>query len=134
MAEFNQSQYQDLIDASLRRPLTPAEEADLRRFAAAQPEGLPELEADLRLAQCLRELRDAPISSNFTSALLRQIEREPTEAGAPARWWSSWSFLPGLRYATAVLVAALLALLSYQQYAGAARASRARQIAEVTAL
>lgn len=98
--------YQRLRETGWRRPLTEAEQAELRAWLTAHPEHQTDAEADAVLSQALVNLPDAPMPSNFTARVLQAIEREAqTSSNAarrtPAPWWRV--FIPRIAVA-AILV------------------------------
>lgn len=104
--------YQRLRELSWRRPLTTAEQAELRAWLVVHPEAQAETEAESKLTQALARLPDAPVPSNFTARVWQSIERDdatPGRATKPlAAWW--WRvFLPRFAMATVVVGAGLLA-------------------------
>jgi len=109
---MNDSDYNRLREESRRRPLTPAEEADLRAWLATHPELRADWDADLALTKMLDRLPDAPVPSNFTARVLRQVECESATVSRGQR--SSWnwlrSLLPKAAIAAVVLSAGLLAV------------------------
>ncbi len=87
--------YQRLRELGWRRPLTAAEEAELRAWLVGHPEAQAEAEAELGLSQALARLPEAPVPSNFTARVWQAIDRDaatPRPAGGLqlARWWRSW--------------------------------------------
>ena len=95
--------YERLREIGWRRPLTDAEQAELREWLAAHPEYQADAEVEAALTQAMTKLPDAPMPSNFTSRVLQAVERETqaTErAIRPARspWWRG--FIPRLAVAT----------------------------------
>jgi hypothetical protein len=96
---------QKWCEIAWRRPLTPAEQADLHAWLAAHPEFEAEAKAEAALSVALARLPDAPVPSNFNARVLRQIEAEARAAGPflrpPPAWWRRfWPQLAG----TAVVV------------------------------
>ena len=73
---MNDSFYKDLVEASWRRRLTPAEEAQLQSYLAIHPEKQAEWEKEAFLNDSLRQLPDAPLASNFTAQVMLAVERE----------------------------------------------------------
>jgi len=103
--------YQRLLELSWRRPLTAAEQAELRAWLAVHPEAQVEAETEAALSQALARLPDAPVPSNFTTRLWQTIERDhATLVRAPAlrpTWW--WRVLvPRFAVATVVVGSGLL--------------------------
>jgi hypothetical protein len=73
--------YKRLREASWRRELTDAERAELRAYLAEHPEAQTDWEAETGLNAGLKQLPNAPVSSNFTSRVLQAVERESVAAG-----------------------------------------------------
>ncbi|MBI4660190.1 MAG: hypothetical protein HY735_15225 [Verrucomicrobia bacterium] len=103
------------------------------------PEGVPHREPaweeEIRLNEILRRLPDAPLSSNFTARVLREVERElQASARRPglAKWgrfaevlrWSGWG--PKL---VALAAIASVASISIYQHRIAVREEMARSVA-----
>ena len=66
--------YQRLRELGWRRPLTAAEQVELRIWLAAHPEAQAEAEAEAALNQALTRLPAAPVPSNFTARVWQAIE------------------------------------------------------------
>jgi anti-sigma factor RsiW len=100
--------YQRLREIGWRRPLTAAEQVELRKWLAAHPEAQAEVESDEMLNAALVKLPDAPMPSNFTARVLQHIERETAaeRRGVPSRQSSKlWRvFLPRFAVATVLVV------------------------------
>jgi len=108
--------YERLREIGWRRPLTDAEQAELRQWLTAHPERWPDVEAEAALTQAVARLPDAPVPSNFTARVMQAIELE----NQPARragdrsfipWWHR--FFPRLAVATIVVG---LSGVSYWRY------------------
>ena len=119
--------FQRWRDISWQRPLTPAEQAELRSWLAVHPEAQADWETEAALAEALTRLPDVPVASNFTARVLQAVEREQASP-QPRRlerlrrlWQGTW--LPRLAAAAMVLG---LGLLSYQAIESAQRQERAR--------
>ena len=98
--------YERLREIGWRRPLTEAEQAELRQWLEAHPEHQAEAEAEAGLTRILAGLPDAPMPSNFTARVLQAIERETqvterTAPRAPGFWWRK--LLPRLGIAAVVV-------------------------------
>jgi len=122
-----------LRETNWRRPLTPAEAAELRAWLAAHPEARADWEAEARLNTALGRLPDAPVPSNFTALVLTAVERDAAVA-APRRgprwqiWlWSSW--VPRAAFAALVLGAGGFA---YRHNLTVRRLNLARSVAAVS--
>lgn len=132
---MNESFYKDLVEASWRRRLTPAEEAELQSYFAIHPDKQAEWEEEVTLNDSLRHLKDAPLASNFTAQVMLALERETAAKVAtedPYTFWERFSAGAGAllrRYAPRLAGAALLLGTSYfgiQQY----QAYTQRQVTE----
>lgn len=98
--------YQKLREKAWRRPLTEAEQAELRTWLANHPEAQAEAETDGALSHLLARLPEAPMPSNFTARVLQAIEAEAAidqrAAGKPSvPWWRV--LLPRLAVATIIV-------------------------------
>ncbi len=103
--------YQRLRELSWRRPLTAAEQAELRAWLVVHPGAQVEAEAEAALSEALARLPDAPVPSNFTARVWQTIERDDTTkvratVPRPAWWWRV--IVPRLAVVTAVVGAGLL--------------------------
>lgn len=79
MKEANMLNYQDIKELSWKRPLNAAEQAQLDHYLAAHPEARAEWQQDALLSRSLRRLPNVPVSSNFTSLVLQQVQRAPAK-------------------------------------------------------
>ena len=125
-----------LRDLSWRRKLTEAEEAQWRTILAAHPEFQADWEQDTGLSQLLEQLPNVPVASNFTSRVLRAVEREAMGRSPMttvwSRWrWSSWGWLPK---AVVAAFAVSIGLLGYHQYRVALRAQIAQSLPKVSSV
>jgi anti-sigma factor RsiW len=98
--------YERLREIGWRRPLTEAEQAELREWLATHPEHHSDAEVEAALTQALANLPEAPMPSNFTSRVLQAVERETqaTERGprpVRATWWRA--FIPRIAVATLIV-------------------------------
>ncbi|HEY5910491.1 MAG TPA: hypothetical protein VJA21_07780 [Verrucomicrobiae bacterium] len=80
-----------LREASWRRKLTPAEEAQLQSLLAAHADARADWAAEAALNGALNRLPAAPVPSNFTARVLDAVERE-TRTPAKTRHFG-WSWL-----------------------------------------
>ena len=102
---MNESEYQTLIEASWRRPLTGGEQAQLDRWLAAHPQRQRECELDEPLNDALVRLPDAPVSSNFTSLVMQAVAREQAAVARQPGLLDAvrgWFHLPAPRLAWAL--------------------------------
>lgn len=129
MSEFT---YHELAALAVRRPLTPAEQAQLEAVLAEYPEWRGTWDEDAALNAALRALPPVPVSTNFTTRVVEAAERIPPPRRTPAPiGWVRW--LGALRYgwqgATVLLTLGGL-LLGYEALArhqGRAELARALQ-------
>lgn len=109
--------YQTLLETSWRRELTPDEQAQLEAWLSTHPENRAGWQADRALNGFLRQLPNAPLSSNFTAQVLRAAQAEQARRAARSSvfaWWEDWGrlFLPKAAWAG---VAVLLSVAAVQQ-------------------
>ena len=120
MVKMNSERYQEIVEASWRRSLTPSEEAELQLHLAANPEQQAEWEDDLALSHAMANLREAPVASNFTAQVLSAIDREVAGERASrkgidyAGWFRRW--FPQLATASVLLITGLTGLNFYQAH------------------
>jgi anti-sigma factor RsiW len=124
-----------ITDAMQRDRLNAQQEAQLQAYLASHPEQRTVWDEDLALNHLLRQVPDAPVSSNFTAQVLQALASEHRTA-APIRWaiWSrvlSAGWVPKLAAAMAVLC---FGLLTYQQHQALGRKEIARSVAEISKL
>ena len=115
-------------EASWRRPLTPAEAAELHSWLSAHPADAADWEAEIELSQALRQLPEAPVSSNFTARVLAEATHLQSASGRRTRsarpWWLS--LVPRMAVATLLVATGLAA---YHQHQVARRERIARDLA-----
>ncbi len=128
--------YQKWQEISWRRPLTGAEQADLRAWLIAHPEAPADVEADAVLSAALKKLPDAPLPSNFTARVLQAVEREAVGEKTPAPRGGSWwrRLLPRLALASLVLVSGGLFYRHNQDSQREQMTQAARQVATAPSL
>jgi hypothetical protein len=118
---MNDSELNELREASWRRKLTPAEELRVQAFLSANAAAQAEWEDDLALTRQLQELPNAPVSSNFTSLILQAVEaetgQEPRSISLETRWrgWLS-GFLPRLALAALVVTLGIGLFFQHQEH------------------
>jgi hypothetical protein len=108
---MNESDYNELREASWQRKLTAAEDAALQAWLAEHPGSQADRDSDLRLSELLERLPDAPVPSNFTARVLQAVERDASAESRPvvSRWsWVLRSLLPKAAAAAVVLTVAML--------------------------
>jgi hypothetical protein len=77
---MNEHEQNELWERSLRDQLTPGEQAKLEAWLALRPDLSAQWEEEKALCQLMRQLPDAPISSNFTSQVLQAVALEERAA------------------------------------------------------
>jgi hypothetical protein len=120
--------YERLREASWRRKLTPAEEAELRLQLDQHPELFREWESQRELTEVLARLQNAPVPSNFTARVLAEAQREtrqPSRSEAWGSWHARLRWLPRLAVASVVLAAGLI---SYEHVQDSRRKERAESV------
>ncbi len=122
--------YERLRELSWRRPLTPAEEQELRAWLAAHPEAQAEWETEADLNRALERLPSAPVPSNFTSRVLQAVERESRRTEATPRWkaWLRLRWLPRLALVSMALTAGLI---GYHHWVDVSRVETGRSVSLV---
>ena len=127
--------YQRLLEISWRRELTAAEAAELQALLAAHPELQKQWGEEANLNELLEALPVAPVPSNFTSRVLRELDRHTAvEARMPGRArWQFWNWrmpwLPRAGFAAIVLGSGVLA---YHQHTIAVRQELGRDLAKLS--
>ncbi|HEY3913908.1 MAG TPA: hypothetical protein VGN61_05425 [Verrucomicrobiae bacterium] len=127
--------YQNLRETGWRRVLSPAEEERLRAIVAAKPTLRTECETDAALNRLLDRMPAARVSSNFTARVMdaaRRAEKAPAwgDRLAPFRWLSR-NWMPRVALGLGVVCCGVL---SFQEGVVIQRASRARELANVSRL
>jgi anti-sigma factor RsiW len=129
---MNEPDYSPLREKNWRRPLTPAERAELRRWLAAHPEEQGDWQAEAELSKFLTALPDVPVPSNFTARVLQEVERQKGERrGGAYSWdWFVRLVLPRVEVTAAVLVTT--GVLTVHQHETVQRIRLARSVAVVS--
>ena len=125
--------HHEFLRKELQDKLSPEEQARLRK-ALAERTGSESAEEEFGLNRLLRQLPDVPLSSNFTSLVLRRAERESRARPLPswAFWpptWTSWDWIRG---SATVLVLLGVGGLSVYQYQLSRRQQFARNVATIS--
>ncbi len=116
---MNEASYRELVQASWRRSLTPAEEAELQAYLAVHPEQSSEWENEAALNDFLRQIPEAPpVSSNFTALVMQRIEtqeRITARPASPVHWWAGWlrRLTPKLATAGVLLICSVVGVQQY---------------------
>ncbi|HEY1170973.1 MAG TPA: hypothetical protein VGH19_06340 [Verrucomicrobiae bacterium] len=77
MSEHEQN---ELWEKSLRSQLTPEEKGRLEAHLAERPDLRVQWEEEMAVFQAVREMPDAPVSSNFTSLVMQAVAAEARHA------------------------------------------------------
>ena len=130
------SVYQRLREIGWRRPLTEAEQAELRAWLAAHPEQQADAEADAVLSRALAKLPNAPVPSNFTARVLQAIEYESqsserTNTKTVVPWWRV--LVPRFAVATVVVGVGIVIYQHNQNIKQAELAVTAKELVTVAA-
>jgi anti-sigma factor RsiW len=126
-----------LREANWRRPLTQAEEAQLKAWLEAHPEARPDCEIEKQLGHALQQLPDAPVPSNFTALVLQAVERESNRPNRiPVQgqtWWKRWRWAAAQTALGAALM--LSGLFAYQRVQSHRRAAEfAESVAAISSI
>jgi anti-sigma factor RsiW len=115
--------------------LPPHEEAELQAYLLAHPEQQATWEEDLGLNRLLRQLPDAPVSSNFAAQVMQAVRDEqraqrirPSSRLPVWQWLTAGGWLPRVAALGCVVTASLIAFHEHQL---AARRELARDMAKL---
>lgn len=132
--QMNQPDPSKFREINWRRPLSDAEQAELRAVLAKNPGALADLEMETELTRALAKLPNAPVSSNFTARVLQAVELEAKRGAChPENSFLAWlrlGWLPKFAFATLLVCAGLA---GYQRHTIVARARLANEVAAVSA-
>jgi len=110
----NDAFFSKLCEASWRRKLTEAEQAELSAWLAANSEARADWERESALNAALTRLPDVPVPSNFTAQVLQAVDREESR---PRSWSWNWHLLiPRVALAMVAVVFAGLAVHHHEIY------------------
>ena len=116
-----------LWEAGLRHELSPEEEA--RWKAAFSSEPTPDLASELKLNSLLRQIPDAPVSSNFTARVLAAVSAVPAPTQTLWQRFFGGRWLPRPAWALLLLVGLLIVA---QQVKRHNQSQNAREMAQMT--
>ena len=118
-----------------RRKLNAAEEAQLQAWLSEHPDSLAAWETELALSEALARMPDAPVSSNFTSRVLRAAELDAANLERARgskilfrQFWLRW--VPGIAGAALVLG---VGLISYHEIQESHRIQLVRSVSTLEA-
>ena len=127
--------FQNLKEASWRRPLTAAERTRLREWLAAHPEARPSWDQEEALSRLLHRLPSAAVSTNFAARVVQAAQRLPARPAWRRRLvlfpWFPAGWFPRVALALAMLSCGFF---SFREYQTVHRAQRARDLAGLTQL
>jgi hypothetical protein len=132
---MQETEYQNLIETSWRRPLTETEKARLGQLLKANSAWQESWQEDAALNGLLRKLPAAAVSSNFTARVVQAARRVPAKP-AWRRRLESFPWLSGGWVPRAALGAAMICcgMLSFHQYESLRRVQEARSLASISHL
>lgn len=131
---MSNSEHKRLKELAWKKALDAEEQAKLNEFIAQHPEYREDLELELALTRSLKNLPDAPVSSNFTARVMNSIAaEEPLSLSIPDYitnlvFQLSRTILPKLAAALALI---LLIGLSYFSYKEAQKARIAEKLVDL---
>ena len=115
---MNDAEFQNLKETSWRRKLTVQEEAALKSFLDSHFDQRLQWEEESGLNQLLGRLPDAPVSTNFTSRVLRAVERETARTSQSEKGifhWLKFNWVPRIAVATLLLCGGFISLQQYKR-------------------
>lgn len=124
---------QDWRDVLLRREPKAEETEALAAWLRDHPEAAAEWETEVRLARALRQLRDVPVASNFTSRVLAEVAREAAKPSLATPWWRTVWTTRWMPAAAATLVA-VVAVGGWEIHRARRAAEFTRQVATLRAM
>jgi anti-sigma factor RsiW len=123
-----------LVDALRQDKLTHEQEAQLQQYLTAHPDQRAHWEEELALNQLLRQVPDAPLSSNFTAQVLQAVRQAPWRSEVEVSFWRKlFSHNWQAKYASA-LALVCIGLFSYHEHALSVRRDLAQNLAEMSRL
>ncbi len=116
---MNEHEQNELWEKSLRGQLTPSEQAQLETRLASRPDLRAAWEEEMALCQAIRQMPDAPVSSNFTALVMQAVAAEErqaqrVEAAVPLSFMG-WLRKHFAQLAVSTAVVTVAAVLSIQQ-------------------
>ncbi len=97
---MNDDPLQRLRETAWRRKLTPAEEAELLRLLAGDPDAQADWETELALTRAVSRLPELPAATNFTARVMEAVRAEQRaearRAVGLAAWWRRFGWRPRL--------------------------------------
>jgi anti-sigma factor RsiW len=126
---------EQLMDALRHGRLTAPQQAQLEEYLATQPAQRTTAQEELALNQLLRQLADAPLSSNFTARVVQAARRMDGPGARPERpLWIQLLFTRWVPRAAVAAIALSAGVLTYQQHQLAERRELAQGLAKISQL
>ena len=116
---MRQSDWDEFLKKEMNASLRSEDRARLDTLLSGNPESQSAWTEEVRLNELLRQLPDAPLSTNFTSQVLNAVEAErrttaPREESLLPFRWRGWSWATRSAFALSVLLTASLAFRFYE--------------------
>lgn len=116
---MNEQEQNELWEKSLRDRLTPGEQVQLDAWLATRPDLFAQWQEEKALCQVIRQLPDAPVSSNFTALVMQAVAQEERAAqrteAAVSGSFMTWLRQHLVQLTASTAVVALAAVLAVQQ-------------------
>ncbi|HTD66157.1 MAG TPA: hypothetical protein VK846_06455 [Candidatus Limnocylindria bacterium] len=121
----------ELIRLSMKPELSPEEEARLEKILRGEPDAHAAWDEERALSRALQSLPDVPLSNNFTSRVMQEIDLEEARDQRMRHSHGGWfrGFWPRLSWGTAALV---LGLVGMHEYSVSKRTQLANDVALVS--
>jgi hypothetical protein len=131
---MNEAEHNRLVEKAQRQKLDMEEQFELEMYLATRPELRAVWEEDQGLNQVLRDMPNAPVSSNFTARVMQEIDRDsrPVPVSALAVWWREISALRWARPLAMACVLVGVGVFSVYEYRMHARAEFADSLKQLT--
>jgi len=132
--KMNREDTGEFWKTGLHRKITVGEELEWELRLTDRPEAMVKFEDEVNLNRALRQLPDAPVSSNFTALVMQAIEREHRHR-SHSMSFEEWRHRVSLHWVRKLAFASMLVLLgflSYQQYQISARRELADSIVQIS--
>ena len=115
---MNEIEFQKLKEASWRRKLTAQEKTALNHHFGAHSEARTQWEEEAGLSELLGKLPDAPVSTNFTTRVLQEVQRDAGQNRTHRHGFFHWlrfNWLPRIAIASLVVSGGFFSIQQYQR-------------------
>lgn len=130
---MSQVDHQELLERAAADRLTPEEQRQFAELLNSNEAFLQAWQEEKLLRKALAGLKDVPLSSNFTSQVLVELDRqERAERQRPASFFRIPGWAKGLSGLAAACVALMLGVTSYQRHQRTEMAQSLATISDVT--